>query len=606
MKPLISDCTVVDSLVCSKKVQKVAEVTLPLGLFPDLPDITDIVSVNVVPNLAGITQNVRIIEGKVVNIGIVPATITVTILGVDVPVTFTTSLPFQAHTDCPGACPEDTVTEAPLQIEGIFVQPGVPVVDVAGLEIVTGILIKIILRTTITVTRPVIVDKHGYFCDLNDRCKADNPPTFVLPALPALPIGNGLLDAVNDAETVEEMRAAIEDPSLGLDLTIYETLSEAQKNQVAEIILENRPQRGYTSVQSVQGALNNAVEQVTVDPNNIYVESGSTGGDGSRANPFGTIEEGMAAVNTGGIVHILEGIYNVDTQLIINKSLTLQGEGEVRPQVVFSSSNTMDGLVIQADNVTVDNLHLISNRALTGTNAVFSVPLRTPDNLYANITIKSSIIEGTVRSGYMWVENMTLLDNIFIHNAPNTQSLRFQMVRGTTNVLNNTFQGGSTSVGAVIFEPNLASYTVSGTINVTGNTMTSFTQFVNFYSFLEGSTSLFIEDNSIDHQDKSGSSVILTTRVNYALVEDLLIQNNTFINPHPTRLAVYFAGGGGGNNIPSEDQIKVYDNTFNFPNGYGQRPGDVVDPVYPVGYNAEAASFGMTLDAFDLQGNMNI
>ena len=180
------------------------------------------------------------------------------------------------------------------------------------------------------------------------------------------------------------------------------------------------------------------------------------------------------------------------------------------------------------------------------------------------------------------------------------------MVRGTTNVLNNTFQGGSTSIGAVIFEPDLASYTVSGTINVTGNTMTRFTQFVNFYSFLEGSTSLFIEDNFIDHQDRSGRSIILTTRVNYTLVEDLLIQNNMFINAHPIRLAVYFAGGGGGNNIPAEDQIKVYDNTFNFPNGYGQCPGDIVDPVYPVGYNAEAASFGMTLDAFDLQRNMNI
>ncbi|WP_404332372.1 hypothetical protein [Mesobacillus maritimus] len=423
---------------------------------------------------------------------------------------------------------------------------------------------------------------------------------------PTVTLINPALQAVNEAQTPAEMRTAIEDPALGLDLTAYNPLSDTQKNQVAEIILNNRPPIGFTSVESVQIALNNAVDQVTVDPNNIYVEAGATDGDGSQANPFGTIEEGVTAVNPGGTVHILEGTYNIENQLVIDKSLTLQGEGDVIPQIVFSPTNTLDGLVIQADNVTVDNLHLISNRALTGSNAVFSVPLRTLDNLYENITISSNIIEGTVRSGYIFAENITIEDNEFIHNAVNTQALRFQMVDGTTNVLNNTFQGNSTSVGAVIFEPNLVSYTVSGTINVSGNTMESFNQFVNFFAILDGPTSLFIEDNMIDHQTNSGSSIILTTRVDYTLVEELLIQNNEFTNLDPQRLAVYFAGGGGGNNIPADDQIKVYSNIFNFPNGYGQRPGDIVDPIFPVGYNATAATFGMTLDKFDLQGNTNV
>ena len=417
---------------------------------------------------------------------------------------------------------------------------------------------------------------------------------------------NPALQAVNESQTPTEMRDAIENPALGLDLAAYNTLSDDQMNQVAEILLDNRPPIGYSSVENVQNALNEAVNMVTIDPNNIYVSAGTSGGDGSRANPFGTIEEGINAVNPSGTVHVIEGTYNIETQLVISKSLTLQGEDNPLPQIIFGTENTLDGLVIQADNVTVDGLHLISNRTLTGSNAVFSVPLRTLDDLYRNITIRNSIIEGTVRSGYMWVENMTLEDNLFIHNANNTQSLRFQMVRGTTNVLHNSFQGNATSIGAVIFEPNLVSYTVSGTINVNGNTMERFTQFVNFFSILEGPTSLFIMDNNIDHQDRSGSSIILTTRVNYALVENLLIQNNLFINPHPTRLAVYFAGGGGGSNIPTEDQIQVYENTFDFPNGYGQRPGDIVDPVFPVGYNADAAAFGMTLDAFDLQGNTNI
>lgn len=188
--PLNSDCILVNSVVCSKTVQKVAEVTLPLGLFPGLLDIASIISIAVVPNIAGITHNVTVIRDKVVNIGLIPATITITVAGIAAPLTLTTTLPFQEHTDCPGACPEDVVQETPFVVEGIFTQPGVPIVDVAGLEIITGILIKIILRTTITVTRQVIVDENGHICDIANRCEPFTmPPAINLPA----PTNGGLL-----------------------------------------------------------------------------------------------------------------------------------------------------------------------------------------------------------------------------------------------------------------------------------------------------------------------------------------------------------------------------------------------------------------------------
>lgn len=192
MKPLASNCTVVNSLVCTKTVQKVAEITLPITAFAGLALLEELVSINVTPDLTAITQNVRVIKDKVVNIGLIPATITVSILDIDLPVSITTSLPFQEHTDCPGACPEDTVTETPLEVEGIFIQPGVPVITgpVVG-DLVTGILVKVILRTTFTVTRPLIVDQNGNTCDANpNRCdNGSTPPVFVLPAPPS----NGLL-----------------------------------------------------------------------------------------------------------------------------------------------------------------------------------------------------------------------------------------------------------------------------------------------------------------------------------------------------------------------------------------------------------------------------
>lgn len=413
------------------------------------------------------------------------------------------------------------------------------------------------------------------------------------------------LEAVNEAETTGHMRAAIENPELGLQLAEYETLSEEGKNEAAAFLLSNRPALGYSTANSVQAGLDYAVEHV-VDPLNIYVRAGAADGDGSRARPLGTIEEGIATVAEGGTVHVLAGTYPIDTQLVVAKSATLRGEANPLPQVAFNAANTMSALVIQADEVAVEQLHIVCNRALTADNAIIQVPLRATDNLYRDIRFDSNIVEGTIRSGYIWAENLTVTDNTFVHNAENTQSLRLQMLRGETNVMNNTFQGNAASEGAIVIEPNLASYSVSGTIRIVGNTMIRFTQFVNFYTFLGSATSLYMEDNDIDHEDRSGSSIILTTRVNYSLMENLLIQNNTFVNAFPIRLAVYFAGGGGGSNIPAEDQIQVYSNTFDFPNGYGERPGDVSDPEFPVGYNADAASFGMTLAAFDLQNNVNV
>jgi len=354
----------------------------------------------------------------------------------------------------------------------------------------------------------------------------------------------------------------------------------------------------------------NAVARITSDPFNIFVKAGAENGNGSLEHPFGTIEEGINAVAEGGTVHILGGIYEIETQLVVNRAMTLLGHpSSPRPQIIFSPDTDVDGLVIEADNVTIDSLHLIANRNVTGQNAIFRVPLRTtaPITLYNNITVRSCIIEGTTRSGYIWCENITIENNEFIHHpVTSTQSLRLQLIRGTTSILNNTFQGSDTSLGAVVFEPNIVAWRSSGTINVSGNKMTRFTQFVNFFPHLDGNTSLVVENNEIDHEDRSGNSVIFFSRVDYSLMDQILIQNNTIVNPHGTRLAVYFTRSGDGNFIPGNDQIQVHLNTFDFPNGYGNPATDTVDPEFPVGFNNNAEPLGMALDAFDLQGNVNV
>lgn len=165
------------------------------------------------------------------------------------------------------------------------------------------------------------------------------------------------LAAVNAAQTIMEMREAITDPLLGLDLTDFNALATPQQDEVLQRLIDNRPVLGYPTVSSVQEALNNEVNQV-VDPNNIYVRAGSIGGNGSRANPFGTIPQGIAAVNAGGTVHILEGTYPLTAQINVNKAgITLLGENN--PVLLLQAA--VIPLLISASNVTVDGLTITSN-----------------------------------------------------------------------------------------------------------------------------------------------------------------------------------------------------------------------------------------------------
>ena len=202
-----------------------------------------------------------------------------------------------------------------------------------------------------TSTGPVALDNSAGGTEINTSASIKilriGPPSSPDPALAA----------VNAAQDITEMRAAIEDPALGLDLTEYNALSPALQDQVLATILANRPTLGYQTVASVQDALNNAINQL-VDPDNIYVKAGSVDGNGSKAKPFGTIPQGIAAVNPGGTVHVLAGTYPITSQINVNKpDITVLGEpgtllllqADLIPLLITGSGATLQGLTITSD-----------------------------------------------------------------------------------------------------------------------------------------------------------------------------------------------------------------------------------------------------------------
>ncbi|XQY90812.1 hypothetical protein ACNRWW_14910 [Metabacillus sp. HB246100] len=172
------ECLKVNSVICTKSVQKVAELQVPaIDLLPAGTDLTLVSFSNVVADPTGIVMRGTLIEDKVVNSGYVPITADINILGVTLPISVSLNLPFQAETDCPGACPGDDLQETVPVIEAVLtpvITPGLTVGDVASLGFIT---FKVIIRTQITVSREKLVQAGvTVLGDINqDRCTTFQP-----------------------------------------------------------------------------------------------------------------------------------------------------------------------------------------------------------------------------------------------------------------------------------------------------------------------------------------------------------------------------------------------------------------------------------------------
>ncbi|MFX3649662.1 MAG: collagen-like triple helix repeat-containing protein [Paenibacillus sp.] len=143
---------------------------------------------------------------------------------------------------------------------------------------------------------------------------------------------------------------------------------------------------GVTGTTGVTGATG------TVQPNpfDVYVLQGSVGGNGTQASPFGTIQQGVAAVSPTGTVHILGGTYPITANITINKAgITLKGypstiillQAAVIPFTIIGSGVTVDGLTITSDNpYAVEFIQLGGTNHTVINNTIFGPPQAGPSS----------------------------------------------------------------------------------------------------------------------------------------------------------------------------------------------------------------------------------
>ncbi|MYL71748.1 hypothetical protein GLW00_12850 [Halobacillus litoralis] len=317
---------------------------------------------------------------------------------------------------------------------------------------------------------------------------------------------------------------------------------------------------------------------------------------------YDLIPVAVADANDGDTLLVTPGEYPQTAELVIDKPLTIRGFSAALTDVAFPGVFTDETTIsLEADNITLEGLSLSrTTSGVTGDETLLRIPARGVADYYSGITIRDSILTGGERTLIVNVEDFTLENNTLNHTG-DEQSLEIRGTFGVTNIKDNSFLGGAVSRAAIRFQQDTPTDQFSGTFLIDDNTMERHSQFVLFATSAYTDVSIFVRRNAIDHQDRSGSSIIFLPN-DFPEVDTILLEENDITNPNPNRLAVFVDYRFGGTTAPTADQIQVVRNRLDVALPWGTAL-DTVSPDAPVGFTTTGMMYGMDLNAFDLVDN---
>lgn len=152
-------------VVHKQVVNEFGDLTIPLAGV----NAADIGLVQVTNIVAG-TPEITVMEalpGKIVNIGFVPVTLTITVLDIIDLVGITVNVPFQAVIETPGVLPGDNIQKHDIQVLGVIDTPVTLFEIVDGvLEVTVGLQLKVVVELCLVVAREEIlkVNAATTFC----------------------------------------------------------------------------------------------------------------------------------------------------------------------------------------------------------------------------------------------------------------------------------------------------------------------------------------------------------------------------------------------------------------------------------------------------------
>ena len=154
-----------------------------------------------------------------------------------------------------------------------------------------------------------------------------------------------------------------------------------------------------TSRDTVGNESSAVLTTIEYDPN-IYADIRNTSGieDGTQTHPFNSIIEGIDAVAPGKSVIVAEGTYN--EQLIINKSITIQGTSQANTFII-GSGLTENLITVEADNVTITNFTIDGDDS-TAKGIYFDG--------YSSININNNIIQNNKSYGINYTNSSPTIE----------------------------------------------------------------------------------------------------------------------------------------------------------------------------------------------------
>jgi len=326
---------------------------------------------------------------------------------------------------------------------------------------------------------------------------------------------------------------------------------------------------------------------------------------------FDSIQDGIDAVE-GSTVRVGEGTYI--ESLSVSKSVAIIGDASGSQPKIHIPDGVAGGVTITADDVTLENLWIYQDVPAQW-RAIIEIPKGGPwPNYtidYARTTITGCTIEGGYYGAYVHAEDLTVENSTFKNCAKDL--LILSAVQGTTNVTNNHFVGGTSSLKkAILVEGGVEQPYVSGTIDISYNTAVGKNNFLVYNQW--GDTSqkvdLSVKHNSIDNIAAPVTSFYAAYTDDpdgFQKFNSILIQDNIVTNSGLAAYVDYEDWGGGApvenRPVPANGQI-VVENMLCYNNSAG--PTDTTDATGNFGYYDVAGSTpsGASMAMFAMAGNI--
>lgn len=136
----------------------------------------------------------------------------------------------------------------------------------------------------------------------------------------------------------------------------------------------------------------------------VYVRADAVGGDGTRALPFGTIVEAVAAAPAGAIVAIAKGTYSQPVR--VDGSLTLWGACAAETTLAIPDTDVSMSIIVRAGTGTV----VVRNLRMSGLGATLIV-------FDGTVSVRGLVSEGARLSGVVVYDGAIDIEDLIVRDA---------------------------------------------------------------------------------------------------------------------------------------------------------------------------------------------